>query len=65
MPSRTRPDYEAIRLAEEQLRTIGRELRVTRILAGMTQAQVGRQIGASAAQVCRIEGGKVPKVAFH
>jgi transcriptional regulator with XRE-family HTH domain len=65
MPSRTRADYEAIRLAEDQLRTIGRELRVARILAGMTQADVANRIEASAAQVCRIEGGKVRKVAFH
>jgi transcriptional regulator with XRE-family HTH domain len=54
-----------VRLAEDQLRTLGRELRVARILAGRTQADVARQIGASGAQVCRIERGNVPKVALQ
>ena len=65
MPGRTRIDYEAIRLAEDQLRQIGRELRVARILAGLTQLQVARAIGTSNAQVCRIERGGVPKVSFR
>jgi transcriptional regulator with XRE-family HTH domain len=65
MPGRTRVDYEAIRLADQQLRELGRELRVARILAGYTQLQVARAIGTSNAQVCRIEGGNVPKVSYR
>jgi transcriptional regulator with XRE-family HTH domain len=65
MPGRTRIDYEAFRLADDQLRQIGRELRVARILAGMTQLQVARAISTSNAQVSRIERGGVPKVSFR
>jgi hypothetical protein len=65
MPSRTRSDYDAVRLAEEQLRALGRELRLARLLAGRTQADVARQIEASGAQVCRIERSNVPKVALQ
>jgi transcriptional regulator with XRE-family HTH domain len=65
MPSRTRSDYEAVRLAADQLRTLGRELRVARILAGRTQADIAKQIDVSAAQVCRIERGNVPKVGLQ
>ena len=64
MPPRTRADYESVKHAEDQLRTIGRELRVARILAGKTQAEVARAIDASNAQICRIERASVPKVSF-
>jgi transcriptional regulator with XRE-family HTH domain len=57
-------DFESIRRADDQLRSLGRELRVARILAGKTQADVARLIGSSDAQVCRIERAGVPKVSF-
>lgn len=62
MANRVRPDYEGIRLAREQLMNLGRELRVARILAGKRQADVARAIGASKAQVCRIEHARVLSV---
>jgi len=64
MPNRTRADYESVRVAGDQLRSLGRELRVARILGGKTQAQVAKAIGASNAQVCRIERAGVPKVSL-
>lgn len=64
MPGRTRYDYESMRRAASQLRDIGRELRVARILSGKTQAGVATAIGASTAQISRIEGAAVPKVSY-
>lgn len=49
------PIQEAARLAIWVLREIGRELRVARILAGLSQAEVGRRLGKSASYVSRVE----------
>ncbi|MGH2357401.1 MAG: helix-turn-helix domain-containing protein [Candidatus Limnocylindria bacterium] len=62
MPTRTNPIHEAASQAEWSLRTIGRELRLARILAGKTQRQVGAAIGSSAATVCRVEQSRQPSV---
>ncbi|MEO8510994.1 MAG: helix-turn-helix transcriptional regulator [Chloroflexota bacterium] len=59
MPTRTRPLYEADRLARWQLVTIGRELRVARIIAGLTQREVAERFETSASRVCRVEGGQI------
>ncbi len=59
MPNRTRPIYEAARLAAWIVGDIGRELRLARIEGGMTQAEVGRRIGTSKSRVSRVERGRI------
>ena len=59
MAGRTSPVREAGRTAEWVLVSVGRELRVARYKAGMTQRSVGRAIGRSGSWVSRVEGGKV------
>ncbi|MDQ3345980.1 MAG: helix-turn-helix domain-containing protein, partial [Chloroflexota bacterium] len=59
MANRTSPIREAGRLAAWLLKDLGRELRVARILAGFTQAQVARQLGKSTSYVSRVENGLV------
>jgi transcriptional regulator with XRE-family HTH domain len=59
MANRTRPSYEATRLATWILADIGRELRVARHASGLRQADVARLAGASAARICRVEHGRV------
>ena len=51
--------------ADDQLRELGRELRVARVLAGRTQSQVARAIGSSHAQVSRIENARVRSVSVR
>lgn len=50
---------EAARLAEWVLREIGRELRVARILAGMTQGQVAAILHTSISHISRVEHGLI------
>lgn len=60
MPSRIdSPIREAARLAAWVLRDIGRELRVARILAGLTQVEVGRRLGKSGSYISRVEHGLI------
>jgi transcriptional regulator with XRE-family HTH domain len=59
MANRTRPIYEATRLARWQLVEIGRELRLARLSAGMRQADVARLLGTSKSRICRVEHGHV------
>ena len=59
MANRTRPIYEASRLARWQLAEIGRELRVARLSAGMRQVDVARLLGTSTSRICRVEHGQV------
>lgn len=59
MANRTSPLREAARLASWILKNIGRELRVARILAGFTQAQVARHLGKSRSYVSRVENGLI------
>ncbi len=59
MPNRTRPIYEAGRLAVWILNDLGRELRLARIEGGMTQTEVGRRIGRSKSRVSRVERGGI------
>ena len=42
----------------------GRELRVARITAGLTQRQVGATVGRSASWICRIERGRARSVSL-
>jgi transcriptional regulator with XRE-family HTH domain len=46
------------------LRYIGKELRVARIVAGMTQGQVADRIGRSASHVSRVEHGLIRGLTF-
>ncbi len=50
---------EAARLADWVLREIGRELRVARILSGMTQGQVAAILHTSTSHVSRVEHGLI------
>ena len=70
MANRTRPQYEASRLAQWILTDLGRELRLARLSAGMRQADVAQAIGASASHVSRVELARVtyltvPRLARH
>ncbi len=62
MSNRMNPIHDAARLATWVRMTIGRELRIARLSAGMTQRQVGRAIGRSASRISRIEAGKVARI---
>jgi transcriptional regulator with XRE-family HTH domain len=53
---------EAARFAEWVLREVGRELRVARLIAGMTQGQVAGVLGTSISHVSRIEHGLIKGV---
>lgn len=59
MANRVSPLREAARLAAWILRDFGRELRVARIVAGMTQRDTARRIGKSASYVSRVEHGRI------
>jgi transcriptional regulator with XRE-family HTH domain len=63
--NRTRPIYEAARLAAWQLAETGRELRLARIRSGMLQADVARALATSTARISMIERGLVPTVAYR
>lgn len=60
--NRSRPQYEATRLARWILVDVGRELRLARHAAGMRQVDVARAIGSSTSQICRVEHGKAPRL---
>lgn len=63
--NRTSQLHEATIQANWLLQRIGRELRLARITAGSSQAEVARRIGTSKAQVSRIERGKVKRLSIH
>lgn len=50
---------ESARLAAWLLKDLGRELRVARILGGLTQARVAEQLGKSRSYISRVENGLV------
>ncbi len=50
---------DAVRFGGWLLRDAGRELRVARLAAGMTQAEVGAALGASHSHVSRVELGQI------
>jgi len=55
---------ESARSASWILRHIGQELRVARILAGMTQRQVAERVGRSTSHVSRVEHGLIRGFTF-
>jgi transcriptional regulator with XRE-family HTH domain len=62
MATRDRLVYEGGRRARRIAIALGEELREARLIAGLTQVEVGRAVGISGAQVSRIERGLVPGV---
>jgi transcriptional regulator with XRE-family HTH domain len=64
MANRQSPVYEARSRAQWALQTVGRELRVARYRAGMTQRGVGSVSGRTGAWVSLVERGKAPRVAL-
>jgi transcriptional regulator with XRE-family HTH domain len=65
MANRTRPQYEAARLARWIRIDMGRELRGARRSAGMRQLDVARIVRTSTSQVCRIEHGQLPSLSLE
>lgn len=59
MSNRVSPLREAAQVGAWILRDFGRELRVARIVAGMTQRDTARRIGKSASYVSRVENGRI------
>jgi transcriptional regulator with XRE-family HTH domain len=62
MGTRERPIDRANRLSATLLAEAGREIRLARIGAGLSQCQVARAAGVSHPTVSRIERGKAPTV---
>jgi transcriptional regulator with XRE-family HTH domain len=63
--NRRNPIHEATLQADWLLREVGRELRVGRLTAGMTQARVAAAIGRSQAAVSTVERGRDLSVTIH
>ncbi|HEX6654883.1 MAG TPA: helix-turn-helix transcriptional regulator [Candidatus Limnocylindria bacterium] len=61
--NRSSPLHEATLQANWLLQRIGRELRLARIAAGMTQRTVAERIGRSKSHVSRAEHGQIPRLA--
>jgi transcriptional regulator with XRE-family HTH domain len=59
MATRSRPLYEATRLARWLRADMGRELRLARRTSDMRQRDVARIIGTSSSRVCRVEHGRI------
>ena len=65
MANRVRPIDEADYRTTVQLLEIGRELRIARLASGRRLVDVGRAIGASAAQVSRLERGRIRNIGYR
>lgn len=64
MPSRTNVIHEASRQTAWALHQIGRECRVARIQAGMTQRQVAAAVGRSQPRISHVEAGAVSRISL-
>lgn len=64
MTNRTNPIHDATRRAAWVHLQVCRDLRVARIVAGLTQRQVGVRIRRSASWVSRLEAGKVRTISL-
>ena len=62
--NRTSQLHEATLQATWLLQRLGRELRLARIAAGLSQAAVAARIGTSKAQVSRVEHGRVQRLSL-
>jgi transcriptional regulator with XRE-family HTH domain len=58
--NRRNPIHEASLHGDRLARETGRELRLARLTAGLTQAQVARALGVSQSAVSRVERGRQP-----
>ncbi len=65
MATRSRPLYEATRLARWIRGDMGRELRLARIAAGMRQLDVARMLGTSKSRICRVEHAQIQTLNLH
>jgi transcriptional regulator with XRE-family HTH domain len=59
VPNRIRILDDAARRLDRLLLELGEQLREARLAAGLTLAQVARKVGSSAAEISRIEHGRV------
>jgi transcriptional regulator with XRE-family HTH domain len=64
VPSRRNPIQDATFRADILLRDLGRELRVARLAAGRSQAQVAARLGGSQGWVSLVERGRIPALAL-
>jgi transcriptional regulator with XRE-family HTH domain len=62
VPAKERALERGTRRGRLAIADLGRELRDARIRHGLSQTQIGRSVGLSAAQVSRIERGLSPRV---
>ena len=60
MPTRERPVDRGARQARADLLRVGSELRLGRVIAGLSLSAVSGSVGISASQIARIERGLVP-----
>lgn len=65
MPTRSRPEYEATRLANWLRTDLGRELRLARISGGQRQVDVARLLRTSGSRISRVEQGLVRTLNLH
>lgn len=62
MATSERRNDRAERLADETLITLGRQLRIARVGAGLSQRTLEASTGISHSEICRIERGRSPNV---
>lgn len=62
MATHERPGDRAERLADETLTSLGRQLRIARIGAGLSQRTLEESTGVSHSEISRIERGRTPNV---
>lgn len=65
MANRQSVTREAGHLADWILRDIGRELRLARLIGGMTQEEVARGLGRAGSHVSRAEHGLIKGIGIH
>ena len=65
MATRERRNDRAERLADETLGTLGRQLRIARVGAGLSQRALEASAGISHSEICRIERGRSPNVSLR
>lgn len=62
VPGRRNPIHEARQQSRWVLLRIGRELRIARYLAGMTQRQAGAAVGRSGSWISLVEAARAPRI---
>ena len=64
MPTSERAYHRALRRGQTMLRILGSDVRDARLIAGISQASLGRVVGMSDAKVSRIEAGASHRLAL-